>query len=105
MEAEEPAVQIEPEVLPTKAIQGKDELNLAEFPLSAIAERTDPSQKTLTFEDRIWDESRGEVVTRQLTITASDQFGLPTALDDEVILGLVQLSKLHDFSDRRVPFT
>ena len=80
-----------------KLTDGRDELNLAEFPLSAIADRLDPSQKTLAFEDRIWDANRGEMVTRQLTITASDQYGLPTALDDEVILGLVQLSKLRDF--------
>jgi Replication initiator protein A len=88
-----------------KIIEAKDELNLAEFPLSAISDRLNPDQKTLTFEDRIWDESRGEMITRQLTISASDQHGLPTALDDEVILGLVQLSKLRNFSQRTVPFT
>ena len=50
------------ELPPPKVIEGKDELNLAEFPLSAIADRLHPDQKTLTFEDRIWDESRGEMV-------------------------------------------
>ena len=88
-----------------KIIEGKDELNLAEFPLSAISDRLNPDQKTLTFEDRIWDESRGEMITRQLTISASDNYGLPTALDDEVILGLVQLSKLRNFAQRTVQFT
>lgn len=95
----------EPDLQSPRAVQGKDELNLAEFPLSAIAERVDPDQKTLVFEDRIWDVSRNDMVTRQLTITASDQYGLPTALDDEVILGLVQISKLQAFSERRVSFT
>lgn len=95
----------EPDLQPSKIIQGKDELNLAEFPLSAIADRVEPDQKTLVFEDRIWDESRSANITRQLTITASDQYGLPTALDDEVILGLVQISKLQDFAERRVSFT
>lgn len=85
--------------------QGKDELNLAEFPLSAIAERLDDSVKTLVFEDKIFDTGRGVTVTRQLTITASEEYGLPTALDDEVILGLVQLSKLTNFADRRVSFS
>lgn len=84
---------------------GKDELNLAEFPLSAIADRLDPDQKTMVFEDRVWDRNRGEMVTRQLLITAADEYGLPTARDDEVILGLVQLSRLQGFADRRVPFT
>jgi len=88
-----------------KLFDGKDELNLAEFPLSAIADRLDPDQKTLTFQDEVWDNSRGEMVTRQLTVAASDQYGLPTALDDEVILGLVQLSKIKDFTNRQVSFT
>lgn len=89
---------------PPKINDGKDELNLAEFPLCSIADRLHPDQTTLTFEDRIWDANRGEVVTRQLTITASAQHGLPTALDDEVILGLIQLSKLQEFADRRITF-
>jgi hypothetical protein len=93
------------DVVAPKIIQGKDEMNLAEFPLSSVAERIDPGQKTLVFTDEVWDDSRGEMVTRQLTITASDQYGLPTALDDEVILGLVQISKLRNFSDRHVFFT
>jgi hypothetical protein len=88
-----------------KVIDGKDELNLAEFPLSAIADRLQPDQKTLMFEDKIFDASRGEMITRQLTITASDHYGLPTAHDDEVILGLIQLSKLREFSDRKVSFS
>lgn len=104
MEENQPG-QNEPDALPSKVVDGKDELNLAEFPLSAIADRLNPDQKTLTFEDRIYDANRGEMITRQLTITGSDQHGLPTALDDEVILGLVQLSKLANFSDRRVSFT
>ncbi len=91
--------------LPEQVAEGKDELNLAEFPLSAIADRVQTDQKTMVFEDKIWDVQRGEMLTRQLTITASDHYGLPTALDDEVILGLVQLSKLQNFDDRRVHFT
>ena len=105
MEGTEGAHRNDPDLVTPKIIQGKDELNLAEFPLSAIAERTDPGQKTIQFEDRIWDESRGEMIARQLTITASDEYGLPTALDDEVILGLVQLSKLQNFAEREVSFT
>jgi hypothetical protein len=40
-----------------------------------------------------------------LTISASDRFGLPTAMDDEVILGLVQLSKAANFKSPTVPFS
>jgi len=60
---------------------GRDELNLAEFPLCALTHRLRPDQKTIRFEDRVWDwdEQRGTTTTRQLTITGSDAYGLPTA--------------------------
>jgi hypothetical protein len=95
----------EPKVEFVQFRDGKDELNLAEFPLCAIGDRLEPHQKTLVFEDSIWDATRGERIPRQLTITGSDAYGLPTALDDAVLLGLIQLSKQHQFADRRVSFT
>ena len=91
--------------MPPKSTDGRDELNLAEFPLCALAHRLKPEQKTLHFEDRVWDERRGGMITRQLTITGSDAYGLPTALDDEVLLGLIQLSRLAQFAERTVRFT
>jgi hypothetical protein len=84
---------------------GRDEMNLAEFPLATLADKAPSGCKTLVFEDRIWDHGQQKHITRRLTITASDKFGLPTALDDEVILGLVQLSKEAGFADRCVPFS
>jgi Replication initiator protein A len=101
----ETAERIEDDSMAKKANDGKDELNLAEFPLCALAHRLRPEQKTLRFEDRVWDERRQQTITRQLTITGSDAFGLPTALDDEVLLGLIQLSKVNQFADRIVRFT
>ena len=84
--------RIEPDSMAMKITDGRDELNLAEFPLCALAHRLRPDQKTLHFEDRVWDELRRETITRQLTITGSAAYGLPTALDDEVLLGLIQLT-------------
>ena len=91
--------------VPEKFHEGKDELNFAEFPLGTIAERIDPSQKTLVYEDKIYDTSKGETISRKLTITGSDAYGLPTATDDEVLLGLIQLSKLQRFSSSTVYFS
>ena len=84
---------------------GRDELNLAEFPLATLADKAPRGCKTLAFEDQIWDRSRHGNITRRLTITASDKYGLPNALDDEVIVGLMQLSKADGFADRRVRFS
>ena len=99
------AKRIQPDQMTTETCDGRDELNLAEFPLCALAHRPRPDQKTLRFEDHIRDGPSGGTVTRQLTVTGSDAYGLPTALDDEVLLALVQLTRLHGFADRKVPFT
>jgi len=84
---------------------GRDEMNLAEFPLGTLADRAPAGQKTLVFEDRAWDRSRHEFVPRRLTVSASEQYGLPTALDDEVVLGLVCLTQAAGFKSRRVAFS
>lgn len=83
---------------------GRDEMNLVEFPLAGLSDRTPTGRNSLVFEDSIWDRSRGENVHRRLTITGSSEYGLPAALDDEVILGLIQLSKANRFESRDVAF-
>ena len=85
--------------------EGRDELNLAEFPISAIGNRFDPSVKTILFQDVAFDKASGETIRRKLTITASDQYGLPTAPDDEILLGLLQLSRIQNFETSTVTFT
>jgi len=83
----------------------RDELNFAEFPLASLSTSLPKDQKTLEFTDEIFDKSKNQKVTRKLTITASDKYGLPTAMDDEVILGLIQLTGKTDFAERKVFFT
>lgn len=83
----------------------RDELNFAEFPIASVADRIPSSQKTLTFTDTIFDQSRNARVSRKLTISGSDHYGLPTALDDEVILALIQLTSSQGFAAKKVHFT
>ena len=52
-----------------------------------------------------WDQGQSQKRIRRLTISASDKYGLPTAVDDEVILGLLQVSMAAGFADRRVRFS
>lgn len=84
---------------------GRDELNIAEFPVALLGKRPPGNAKTLHFEDQVYDKSIGEYVTRKLTITGSDLLGLPTQFDDEVLLACIQLSKEQGFRDRKVEFT
>ncbi|MFO0796128.1 MAG: replication initiator protein A [Gemmataceae bacterium] len=83
----------------------RDELNFAEFPIAAVSDTVADNQKTLEFTDRVFDPSAQQHVERTLTITAADKFGLPTALDDEVLLGLIQLTSEQEFRDRKVHFS
>ena len=82
----------------------RDEMNLAEFPLAILSTRTNPSIKTLEFTDshRL---KTGESIERKWIITGADKFGLPTATDDDVILGLMRLSMDEGFRERKVYFT
>lgn len=84
---------------------GRDELNLAEFPITLLADRVPDGCKTLEFEDSVFDSQANALVTRRLTITGSDKYGLPTAVDDEILVALIQLTKLKNFESRRVNFT
>jgi hypothetical protein len=102
---EEAAIQKTSRTHWRSARNGRDELNLAEFPLAAISDCVPDGQKTLVFTDTIFDQGKSATITRRLTISASDAYGLPTALDDEVILGLVQVTKQSGFANRRVEFT
>ncbi len=83
----------------------KDELNLAEFPVAALADRIPDGQTTLVFEDRL-DRRDGPPIVRRLTIMGTAKHGLPTSVDDEVLVGLVQLTKRwNNFTDPRVNFS
>lgn len=85
--------------------RGKDELNLAEFPLSIIGKRAPGGAKTIYFSDQVWDKGAKKFVDRKLTVTASDLMGLPTAIDDEVLVGCMKITRDQGFKDPKVLFT
>ena len=91
---------------PTLADAGwKDELNLAEFPIAALSDRIPDGQTTLVFEDRL-ERRNSQPIVRRLTIMGTHKHGLPTSLDDEVLVGLIQLTKRRsNFTDPRVHFS
>ena len=83
----------------------KDELNLAEFPIAALTDRIPDGQTTLVFEDRL-ERRDSPPIVRRLTIMGTHKHGLPTSLDDEVLVGLIQLTKRRsNFTDARVQFS
>ncbi len=85
---------------------GVDELNLAEFPLAACGYKVSPEQKTLIFEDTIFDEGQRQAVKRKLIIAASEAWGLPTPVDSDVLLVLMHLTRIRNgFTNRKVLFS
>lgn len=84
---------------------GMDELNLAEFPLAGIADRFLDGRKTVVFKDQVWDPERRLHIPRELAISGSDRYGLPTASDDDVLLACMQLAHMEGFKSREVQFS
>jgi hypothetical protein len=84
------------EPLPSDDLIGRDEMNLAEFPLTLLTDVVPDGQNTLHYKDRYG----------TLTVTGSDAYGLPRAVDADVIVALIQLTKRkNNFADRVVSFT
>lgn len=78
-------------------VTGKDELNLIECPFTLLTDRSD-RQKTIEFIDH----QNG--ITRHWTITGSDKYGLPTALDEPVYIAMLFFSKQDGFNNHKVYF-
>ena len=84
------------EILVETRANARDEMNLAEFPIAILSDRSPKGVKTVEFAT-----SHGTLV-----ITGSDDRGLPTALDADIIIALIQITKSrNNFTDRKVNFT
>ena len=95
----------EDEAPPVEPSAFKDELNLAEFPIAALTDRVPDGQNTLVFEDHL-EQRDGPPIVRRLSISGHGKLGLPAALDDQVIVGLIQLTKRqNNFTNSRVNFS
>ncbi len=94
----------------TKHHDGRDEMNLADFPISAL-QRQQPSdadgrkRDRLEFEATRYDPVSRQRVLQRVTLTSSARDGLPTPADEHVILALLYVAKhSHDFADATVYF-
>lgn len=85
---------------------GRDSSQFAEFPLAILSDSAPKHLKTIEFEDEIEDWGSGKTLRRKVAITGSDKWGLPTAKDEEVLLAIVQITKIaNDFTNPEVRFT
>lgn len=82
----------------------KDELNLAELPVSLSCHRAPKGRDSIQLAEEMLDKT-GRLVRREWTVTGSARYGLPLAIDDEVLLGLAYFLRESDFEQRKVHFT
>jgi hypothetical protein len=96
--------------LPRKYHDGRDEMNLADFPISALQrqQKTDgDGQKLdrLEFAATRYDPVSHQRVAQKVTLTTSARDGLPTPADEHVILALLYVAKhSNNFDDPTVRF-
>lgn len=78
---------------------GRDELNIAEWPNGLLSKRPSRDVKTRVFEDTFGS------MKRSVTITGSDKYGLPGYKEDEVLFGLVNVTRERNgLKERTVQF-
>lgn len=84
---------------------GREELNLAEFPLIVLGRRPKGLTK-LTFEKESFDAARNSTLIRRLEIHATEEHGLARGPDMMVLHALLLIAKeTTDFSSRVVHFS
>jgi plasmid replication initiation protein len=87
-----------------RARSGKDEMNLAVFPIAALSVRVPKNVKALKFQDTIHGDG-GKIVKRMWTVQGGGECGLPTAGDEDVYVALMELTRQQGFADRKVTFS
>ena len=95
----------EPQVgLLTPIVLGKDEMNLAEYPLSILTHRVPRHRKTYSFTQRITDH-QGTVIKQSWSVLGSDKYGLPTPYDDDVLIALLYCYKEQKPQGKKIHFS
>ncbi|MBI2421938.1 MAG: replication initiator protein A [Candidatus Hydrogenedentes bacterium] len=82
----------------------KDELNIAELPVSLSCNRAPKGRTSIHLTEEMLNKE-GRLIRREWTVSGSSRYGLPLAIDDEVLLGLAYFLREADFEQRQVHFT
>jgi phosphoglycolate phosphatase-like HAD superfamily hydrolase len=90
--------------LVTPIVLGKDEMNLAEYPLSILTHRIPRDRKTYSFTQRITDHE-GTLVKQSWSVLGSDKYGLPTPYDDDVLIALLYCYKEQKPQGKQIHFS
>jgi hypothetical protein len=84
---------------------GRDELNLASYPLALVTKEFVGDVDELLFVQNAVNPKTGAGCVRRLRIESHPKYGLPTQKDEEVLLGLINVTKIKNgFTDPVVRF-
>lgn len=93
-----------------QSVLGRDELNLIDFPLGTLQSRQprdangQPATE-LVYEVNRFDEDLKRLVPKKLTIRTASLFGFPTPVEEELLIGLLLLTRSkNQFESPRVEF-
>ena len=81
---------------------GKDEMNLAEFPIARLG-RND-TRTSIEYHGQVYDKS-GMLLEQKWIVSGSARFGMPTEFADRVLVALMAITAKENFIERKVPFT
>lgn len=83
---------------------GRDEMNLAEFPIAMLSHRANTQTLTL-HKERQLKLPDGREIRQEWTVTGTPEYGLPQPCDEDVLLGLLKIASDTGFDTPRVHFT
>jgi hypothetical protein len=79
----------------------KDEMNLAEYPITLLSRRSPKGIKTIEYTD--WVTISGQKKPLKWIVTGSDKFGLPVGGDQDIYVGIMEVWREYGFKDRVIP--
>lgn len=88
---------------PAVSKNGRDEMNLVEYPFALLSTRGNPDVKTIEITKQ-GTNKKGQLVEQKWIVTGSDKFGLPTIVAEEVYIALMALTHKNGFTNQEVEF-
>ncbi len=84
--------------------EGKDEMNLANFPIAVLSKQVPGGKRALKFQDTIRGQD-GRLVKRTWLIQGGSEVGLPTHIDEDVYVALMELTQKQGFDKQKIYFS
>lgn len=82
---------------------GRDEMNLVEYPFALLSTRSNPEVKTIEITKQ-GTNKKGELIEQKWIVTGSDKWGLPTTVGEEVYIALMALTHQDGFTSQEISF-